>query len=163
MAPPPRALTDIVTLLNARLGTWMATVTDIVSSDYPIERWNGLPVLRMDIRPEYRERVDRILDVFAQENGVLAAIERDAQDAFVWDEGGYHQEDLLGPWGVGHYLCDVRQSAAIVRAIKRHPELSERDRDDLLGEVRYCHPLADFSPEDVIDITAAVKRSRKRG
>ena len=106
--------------------TLEAVVTPLRSEGYEDDRWNGLALLRLDVRPEYREMIDIAEEYFVSENDVMRKVEKLSGEALAWDETGY--VDHQGPWGESHYLLDESRLAEVTRAIEELPVLSEEDR-----------------------------------
>lgn len=131
----PDALHEIAGLLSDRLASWQAHATALVSSGYPLPHWNGRNVIRMEIRPELRGRVDREWDLFAQENALLVQLERECPGCFSWDDGRYAEPRLLGEHGISHYLCDMEAAAQVIAAIRLRPALTPEQRARLLCEL----------------------------
>ncbi|WP_217924631.1 hypothetical protein [Miltoncostaea oceani] len=118
----------IATALSERLCTWQARIVPIGAYLDVLPGRQRPIVIRMEIHPEYRGRVDREGDVFAQENAVLIQIERDCQGAFRWDEGLLADPCLLGRHGISHYLADQARLPLILEFVSEHAPLSDETR-----------------------------------
>lgn len=139
MAPSRRAqLTALANRISVLLPAWQAQATDIVSSEYFFEARNGLSVIRLEIRPELQGRIDRDAGLFAHEHTVMVLLERDSNEAIMWDKGGYDDPEFLGEAGVTHYLCDLARLAEIDAAITAQRAVTDAERASLCGP-----PVAD--------------------
>jgi len=112
--------------LSERLMALEAVVTPLHSKGYDDERWNGRALLRLDVRPEYRELISIAEDDFDSENTIMRKVEELSGEALAWDETGYHEHQ--GPWGESHYLLDESQLEKVAAVIEELPALTEEDR-----------------------------------
>lgn len=137
MAPTRRTQLQVIAReLSDRLPAWDAVVTDITSSDYFYESRNGLAVIRLEISPALRDVIDRDAGLFAHEHTVMVLTERDSHEALMWDKGGYDDADMLGKFGITHYLCNPARADEILDAVRAHPIVSDEDRFRLEQDAR---------------------------
>lgn len=132
--PAHPSLVEIASALSDRLCTWQALPVSLCA---PLESPLGLRdpgVIRMEIRPEFQGRIDRMRALFSQENSVLVQVERDAQPAFRWDEGLLADESILGEHGVSHYLVDIDRATSVLAAVLSHSPVAPEARRDALEE-----------------------------
>lgn len=131
----PRQLNEVCEALSARLITWQATPTPLISKGLA-SRMNGLRVLRMDLRPEFRELLDPTQALFDQENQVMIQVELLSGNAILWDGTAFADPNILGPHGISHYLCDPSRMDEISAALAEHPLIGEETRQRVVREHR---------------------------
>lgn len=132
----PRQLSEVCEALSSRLITWQAAPTPIVSQGLSAPQLNGLPVLRMDLRPEFRELLDPTRALFDQENQVMIQVELLSGNAILWDGTAYADPEVLGPHGISHYLCDPNRMDEINAALAEHPLIADETRQRVVREHR---------------------------
>jgi hypothetical protein len=132
--PHPITLDDIARRYSERLRLAEAVATDLVSSGYEGDRWNGIAVLRLQLREEFRGHVDLDAELFELEFAVERAVSEATAEAFSHDEYGYSTPDHLGRFGICHYLVDLRSGREIIAAIEALPVVDEDERERILLE-----------------------------
>lgn len=138
-------LQRICDAVNDRLEIARLVPTTIVSDKYGDDRWNNRPMLRLEIRDEFRPFVDMRNDLFSQEYKLLNQIGEDTTDGDIWsgalvdDDFGYSWPEYLGEFGLCHYLVDMGRVDEILAAIAKHPALTDDQRAEIMFE--YENPL----------------------
>jgi hypothetical protein len=138
-------LQRICDVVNERLEVGRLVPTDVVSDKYEDERWNNRPLLRLEVRDEFRPFVDMQNDDFRQEFKVLREIGDQTENDGIWsgalvdDDFGYSWPEYLGQFGVCHYLVDMNRVDEILAAAERQPALTAEERADVM--LQYTDPI----------------------
>lgn len=138
-------LQRICDAMNPRLEVCRLVPTEVVSDKYEDDRWNGRPLLRLEVRDEFRPFVDMQNDVFSQEYKLLGQVGDDTTDGDLWsgalvdDDFGYSWPEYLGEFGVCHYLVDMNRVDEILAAVGKHPALTDEERAEIM--LQYTDPL----------------------
>ena len=125
-------LEDIAHAYSERLRLAEVVATEIISSAYSSERWNGSAVLRLQLREEFRGHVDPTVELFEQEHEVERVVSEASAEAFVHDDHGYSTPDYLGRFGICHYLVDLDAASQIMAAIETIPVVDDATRGRIL-------------------------------
>ncbi len=126
---------EVLSALSDRLETLEARViADAVSHGYEDERYNGRPLIALDVRPEFRALIDVATDPFEQELPLLRNLENATDEAFCWDETEF--ADLGADHTEGVYLIDVNALDRILAAVQQIPAVTAAQRADALEQYR---------------------------
>lgn len=119
-------------MLSERLLSWQATPTSLEVTTPPARR--GWAVVRMELRPDMRGRLDPAVTLFDQENQLMMALEAETERAIAWDDARF--ADHLDAFGVSHYCVDPARVDVVRAALVRRPPLAADARARMLGSYR---------------------------
>lgn len=127
----PDALARVADAVNARLGALRLVPTELVSDGYSNHAFNGLGVLRLELRPDMAAAgVDPKRNAFGDDIRLLETLADDTSASIIHDSFGVEAE--LSGHDIGHYLCDANQERRIVEALNAFPAISDAERSALV-------------------------------